>query len=80
MLQETVNVSRNLDQNQIKELNQEANKYQSNIKLEYGSHVIDAKSILGLFTMILSEGKKVTATVTGPDEQLALEAIKRILK
>lgn len=50
----------------------------SSITLTCGKRTVDAKSILGLMTLALACGTKLTLTVDGSDEAVATESIKKL--
>ena len=52
-----------------------ANLYRASITLTHGKRSVDAKSILGLMTMALPYGTKLTLNVDGPDEADAAKHI-----
>lgn len=51
---------------------QEASKYQSSIYLETNKKKVNVKSIMGMMSLVLTNGTKVTISADGPDEELAL--------
>lgn len=59
---------------------QTAGKYRSRITIrnENGAEA-DAKSILGLMSMALTKGTKVTIEAEGPDEKEAVEALAELI-
>lgn len=54
---------------------QEASKYDSSVYLESENKRVNVKSIMGMMSLVLKSGTKVTLTVDGPDEETALENI-----
>lgn len=55
--------------------------FQSSVKLarvEDHSAEADAKSILGLMSLGINEGEKVEVTVSGPDEEKAMETVQKL--
>ena len=71
-----VRQEKGLDGRPIALLVQEASQYASKvyIKVEYKS--INAKSIMGMMSLSLSEGEEVTIFTEGEDEEKAAEGIK----
>ena len=69
------NVSEGHD-NPIAELVQVACQFDSDIMLESDNRRINAKSIMGMMSLNLSEGEKVTVLTEGEDEEMAAEGIK----
>ncbi len=55
-----------------------ASLFQSTITLTEGDRSVDAKSILGLMTMALPQGRRFTVTADGADEVSALEHISEL--
>ena len=54
---------------------QVASQYDSSIYIEYGNKRVNAKSIMGMMTLILAAGDTVTVTAEGKDETEAVDAI-----
>ena len=61
----------------IVEISQTANKFRSSIVLQYDNKYIDVKSILGLFTTLVSSGK-YHLHVHGPDADEAKKAMVEV--
>ena len=58
---------------------QVASQYDSSIYVECDSRRVNAKSIMGMMTLELSEGESVNVTADGRDEERALEGIEKYL-
>ena len=58
---------------------QEASKYDSTIYIQSGDKRVNAKSIMGMMSLGLDTGEKVTAIADGNDEEAALEGIEKYL-
>lgn len=58
---------------------QVASQFESSIYVEYGSKKVNAKSIMGMMTLGLAAGEEVTVIAEGPDEEEAIESIKKYL-
>ncbi len=58
---------------------QEASKYESRIYIEESAKRVNAKSIMGMMSLSIDNGKEVLVTAEGADEQDAVEAIQRFL-
>ena len=56
-----------------------AGKFSSTIYIEYGTKKINAKSIMGVMTLPLTEGELMTVTAVGKDEAEAVEEIVKFL-
>ena len=65
-----------LDGRPIALLVQEASQYASSIYIRVDGKKINAKSIMGMMSLNLSEGEKLTVVTEGEDEQKAAEGIK----
>ena len=65
-----------IDGRPIALLVQEASQYASRIYIQMGDKQINAKSIMGMMSLNLSEGEKVTVLTEGEDEEMAAEGIK----
>lgn len=63
----------------VVEISQTANKYTSSIVLQYENKYIDVKSILGLFTSLMSGGT-YELHIHGPDAAEAKEAMLEVFK
>lgn len=61
----------------IVEISQTANKFRSSIVLQYENKYIDVKSILGLFTTLVSTGE-FNLHVHGPDAEEAKKAMLEV--
>lgn len=57
---------------------QESNKYKSTIMVKKDEKEASAKSILGMLTLGVNRGSKITVTAEGEDACEALEAIKAL--
>lgn len=65
-----------LDGRPIALLVQEASQYASRIYIQLGEKKINAKSIMGMMSLNLTEGEKVTVLTEGEDEEKAAEGIR----
>ena len=71
-----VKQDKGLDGRPIALLVQEASQYSSSIYIRVDGKKINAKSIMGMMSLNLSEGEKLTVVTEGEDEQKAAEGIK----
>ena len=55
---------------------QEASQYASKIYLKVEEKAINAKSIMGMMSLSLSEGEELTILTEGVDEEKAAEGLK----
>ena len=51
---------------------QEASKYESSVYLESDNKKVNVKSIMGMMSLVLKNGSKVTLIAEGPDEDTAV--------
>ena len=75
----TVRFEKGLDARPIAFLVQEASQFSSRILLEVGSKKINAKSIMGMMSLGLDSGEKVTVIAEGSDEEKAVAEIENFL-
>jgi len=68
-----------LDARPVALLVQEASKYDSKIYMEAGGKKINAKSIMGMMSLSLAPGEKVTISAQGTDEVEAATALDDFL-
>jgi catabolite repression HPr-like protein len=59
---------------------QTANSYSSEVFLEYEGHKINAKSIMGIMSLAIGNGKSVTLYAEGSDEERAIEDLSQFLQ
>ena len=59
---------------------QKANEFESSIWLESGSRKMNAKSRLGIMSLGIVTGSKVTLIAAGPDEEAAVNALEVLLQ
>ena len=55
---------------------QEASQYASKIYIQIGEKSINAKSIMGMMSLALVDGEKITVVTDGEDEKKAAEGIQ----
>ncbi len=65
-----------LDGRPIALLVQEASQYASTVFIQVDGKKINAKSIMGMMSLSLTEGETLTVVTDGEDEQKAAEGIK----
>ncbi len=56
-----------------------AKKFISNIKLKFNDNIVDAKSLLKIQTLGISNGCKLTILVDGEDEKEALNYLSNLI-
>lgn len=75
----TVKFSNSTEETSIAHLVQLANQFKSSIYFEMGNARVNAKSIMGMYTLILAPGTNVTIDAEGEDELNAVEKITDFL-
>ncbi|MGI6117140.1 MAG: HPr family phosphocarrier protein [Bilifractor sp.] len=75
----TVSLSGDFKTRPVAMLVQLASQFQSQIHLESENHSVNAKSIMGMMALGLTEGDNITVTADGSDEAVALEKITAAL-
>ena len=59
---------------------QKANEFESSIWLESGSRKMNAKSLLGIMSLGVITGSKVTLSAVGSDAEAAVNALEALLQ
>ena len=75
----TIELASGLEARPVAMLVQVASQYESRIYMEYANKKVNAKSSMGMMSLVLPVGEKVTVTADGSDEELAIENIERYL-
>jgi len=75
----TIRLENGLEARPVAMLVQVASKFDSSVYLEAGDKKVNAKSIMGMMSLGLDTGEKVTVIVDGEDEAAALEDIEKYL-
>lgn len=75
----TVNIENGLEARPIALLVQEAGKFDSRIHLEIGTKKVNAKSIMGMMSLGLTNGDNLTIIADGSDEEAAVAALAEFL-
>ena len=68
-----------LEARPIAVLVQVASQYESTIYLETGDKRVNAKSIMGMMTLGLKAGERMTIEATGKDEEAAIEGMEKYI-
>ncbi len=58
---------------------QKANEYNSSIWISKDERKVNAKSLLGVLSLGITRGTAVTLTADGADEEVALEALDKLI-
>ena len=72
----TIKLRDGLDARPIALLVQEASQYASKVYIQIGEKNINAKSIMGMMSLSLADGEKITVVTEGEDEKKAAEGIR----
>lgn len=75
----TINIPKGLDARPVALLVQVASQYESSIYVNIDEKKVNAKSIMGMMSLGLAEGEKITIIANGPDEAEAVEAIDKYI-
>lgn len=59
---------------------QKANKYESEIEIEYRGSIVNGKSIIGIMSLGAFPGEKITIIANGSDENKAVEELTHFLE
>lgn len=58
---------------------QEASKYDSRVYIQMGTKKVNAKSIMGMMSLGLTNGEELEVVADGDDEESAVDGIERFL-
>jgi catabolite repression HPr-like protein len=75
----TIKIANGLEARPVALLVQVASQYECSIYVGSEDKRVNAKSIMGMMSMGISSGEKVTVTADGPDEQVAIDNIEKYL-
>lgn len=75
----TINIPKGLEARPVALLVQVASQYESSIYVEIQEKKVNAKSIMGIMSLGLAEGEKITIIANGPDENAAVDAIDKYI-
>ena len=75
----TINIPKGLEARPVALLVQVASQYESSIYVEIQEKKVNAKSIMGMMSLGLAEGEKITIIANGPDENVAVDAIDKYI-
>lgn len=75
----TVNLSTGLEARPVAQLVQVASQFNSEIYVEVGPKRVNAKSIMGMMSLVLSPGSVVDIVADGEDEEQAIGEIEKFL-
>ena len=75
----TIKMRESLEATPIAHLVQLANQFQSQVYIEMDTKKVNAKSIMGMMSLVLTKGTEVTIDAQGDDEEKAVVAIEEFL-
>lgn len=75
----TINIPKGLEARPVALLVQVASQYESSIYVGIQEKKVNAKSIMGMMSLGLAEGEKITIIANGPDENAAVDAIDKYI-
>ncbi|MCD8082929.1 MAG: HPr family phosphocarrier protein [Clostridiales bacterium] len=75
----TIGLASGLEARPVAILVQIASQYDSHIYLECANARVNAKSIMGMMSLRMSEGEEVTVSADGDDEEAAILSIEKYL-
>lgn len=75
----TIDIPKGLEARPVALLVQVASQYESSIYVEIQEKKVNAKSIMGMMSLGLAEGEKITIIANGPDEDAAVDAIDKYI-
>ena len=75
----TINIPKGLEARPVALLVQVASQYESSIFVKIQEKKVNAKSIMGMMSLGLAEGEKITIIANGPDEDAAVDAIDKYI-
>ena len=79
MTEKSIIVKKTLDTRNAALFVQTASKFKSNVKIEIDNKKVNAKSLMCIISLGITEGCKVKLTAEGEDAQAAVEEIAEVL-
>ncbi len=75
----TITMTNTMEATPIAHLVQLANQFSSSVYFEMGEVKVNAKSIMGMMSLVLAAGSEVVINADGEDEEKAIEALSAFL-
>ena len=75
----TINLENGLDARPIALLVQRASQHESRIYIEIGDKRVNAKSIMGMMSLVLDNGETLAVSADGTDEKEAVVDLEQFL-
>lgn len=76
----TVQIKPGLQARQAALFVQEANKYNADIFLKRAGRQVNAKSIMGVMSLAISQGTEIILVADGNDEEQAISALQQFIE
>ena len=76
----TITDEQGLQAQQVTLLVNTANKFSSEVSLEYNAKKVNLKSIMGVMSLGVSKGSEVKVTATGEDAEAVINALTETLE
>lgn len=76
----TVNLTEDAEARPVAVLVQKASQFDSKVYIQSGDKKINAKSIMGMMSLGLSQGEEIVVSADGEDEENALQDLSAYLK
>ena len=74
-----IQIANGLEARPVALLVQVASQFESSIYVEVGEKKVNAKSIMGMMTLGLTEGEEIVISADGSDETEAIERVEKYL-
>ncbi|MGN0332517.1 MAG: HPr family phosphocarrier protein [Lachnospiraceae bacterium] len=74
-----IQASMDMEDRPIAHLVQEASQYSSKVYIELDEKKINAKSIMGMMSLKLTEGTNLVVVAEGEDEEMAVKGVEAFL-
>lgn len=75
-----VNLSADAEARPVAVLVQKASQFESKVFIESGNKRINAKSIMGMMSLGITQGEEVTISAEGPDAEAAVAELVKYLQ
>lgn len=75
----TIKISAGLEDRPVAQIVQTASQFESRIYLDSGNKHVNAKSIMGMMTLNITEGEDMVISTEGVDEKEAAENLEKLL-
>ncbi len=79
-MEKEVKIKNGIDPRGLASLVQTCSAFKSEIKIQYGTKVANAKSIMGVISLSIVDATDVTLLVKGEDQEAAIEKVAEFLE